>query len=297
MIFEKDVVFLSTDDVEQNCILQLMRDRGTLVLNPLKKINKFQKALRRVSFFSHLFYKRWLVKQDYSFPDYKLVIVMYSIAIPIARIIREKNPDISIVVWNPNSLFSRPVYQGLKKKRILFSSFDPNDCKRLDWFYNPDFLFSDLRVIPAHQGYDFLFLGKPRGRECFLKDLEKQLVSFGYKCKFIMPSVSSEFIPYFDYLSLVSSSKVIVDITREGQSGLTLRPYESLFFGKKLLTNNKTIFDSGFYNANNVLVISSPLVPRTLIDDFFNSPSIVPTSKQLQNNDYLFWLNRFPTGE
>lgn len=48
-------------------------------------------------------------------------------------------------------------------------------------------------------------------------------------------------ISYQENLDNIRKSKCIVDVVQKGQIGLTLRPLESLFFKKKLLTNNKCI--------------------------------------------------------
>ncbi|QIC76833.1 hypothetical protein FSC17_10625 [Acinetobacter indicus] len=42
---------------------------------------------------------------------------------------------------------------------------------------------------------------------------------------------------------------------QDGQSGMTLRPVEALFYNRKLLTNNQSVINEPFYHADNILVV------------------------------------------
>lgn len=57
-----------------------------------------------------------------------------------------------------------------------------------------------------------------------------------------------EHIPYNQVLENILVSSCILDITKEGQSALTIRPYEAVVYNKKLLTNNKNIKHFKYYN-------------------------------------------------
>lgn len=55
-------------------------------------------------------------------------------------------------------------------------------------------------------------------------------------------------IEYPQLLREMQRASCILDITQSGQSGFTLRPYEAVVYNKRLLTNNKRIFDFQFYD-------------------------------------------------
>lgn len=57
-----------------------------------------------------------------------------------------------------------------------------------------------------------------------------------------------DFWPYPQTLEETLKARCILDITQEGQSGLTLRPYEAVCYNRKLLTNNKAILNFKFYD-------------------------------------------------
>jgi hypothetical protein len=50
-------------------------------------------------------------------------------------------------------------------------------------------------------------------------------------------------------------STIILDINHPNQTGLTMRTFEALGSGRKLITTNKNIKNYPFYNSNNILLI------------------------------------------
>lgn len=59
----------------------------------------------------------------------------------------------------------------------------------------------------------------------------------------------NEHLPYADVLKLLPNVQCILDIPQEGQSALTLRPYEAVVYNKKLLTNSKSIKSFKYYDS------------------------------------------------
>lgn len=66
------------------------------------------------------------------------------------------------------------------------------------------------------------------------------------------------------------NSKVILDLMREGQFGLSFRVFEAMALEKKIITNNQTIKDYDFYNPNNILILDNNF--NNLNKDFFEKP-------------------------
>lgn len=76
---------------------------------------------------------------------------------------------------------------------------------------------------------------------------------------------------YSENLENVKKATCLLEIVVEGQTGLTLRTMEALFFNKKLITNNSSIMQYDFYHPNNILIIRD----EADIDlDFFLKPFI-----------------------
>ena len=67
-------------------------------------------------------------------------------------------------------------------------------------------------------------------------------------------------------LGLYKDSDVILDINHPGQKGLTMRTFESVGAGKKIITTNSEVKNYCFYNPKNIFVIDRNSIE---IDKFF----------------------------
>lgn len=77
----------------------------------------------------------------------------------------------------------------------------------------------------------------------------------------------------------------------DGTNGFTLRVLESLFFEKKLITNNINIINCEFYNKNNIFIINKDNLDD--LNDFLKSEYKKIDKKIINYFDYESWLNRF----
>jgi hypothetical protein len=101
----------------------------------------------------------------------------------------------------------------------------------------------------------------------------------------------SDFVEYDDYIALINASKSILDITQEGQNGLTARAMESIFLKKKLITNNITIQNYDFYDKKNIFIIGIDDIDT--IFDFINTPYHDIPKEIVDYYDYKNWCLRF----
>lgn len=62
-------------------------------------------------------------------------------------------------------------------------------------------------------------------------------------------------IPVDQVAEKIKNSKIIIEVQREEQVGLSFRVFEALGHRKKLITTNKDVVNYDFYNPNNILVI------------------------------------------
>ncbi|MEO8517207.1 MAG: hypothetical protein ABI426_10695, partial [Flavobacterium sp.] len=62
-----------------------------------------------------------------------------------------------------------------------------------------------------------------------------------------------------DLKTLYTETKIVLDIVRDHQVGLSFRVFEAMAFEKKLITNNKNIINYNFYNPNNILVLENDM--------------------------------------
>lgn len=97
-----------------------------------------------------------------------------------------------------------------------------------------------------------------------------------------------EGLNYSEYLKIVHSSKVVLDIPRENQNGLTIRTLESLAASKKIITTNLNIKDYEFYNSNNIIALDRDIkyIDKGFFDTEFDHSSDISTNYNIDN-----WVN------
>ncbi|TOM97333.1 hypothetical protein [Vibrio parahaemolyticus] len=172
-------------------------------------------------------------------------------------------------------------------------SFDPSDCESDSRFkfeplfygheyanekanYHEDIEFSFIGSIHSDRvnivfnvlesiGDGFVYLFSPSKLFTLLKcitgkDRLRYLTNVKYQ-KMSIQEVSDIF----------SRSKCVLDINHPNQNGLTMRTFEVLGAGKKLITTNENIKSYDFYNKKQVLIIDRNNVSKSDVNAFINS--------------------------
>ena len=160
----------------------------------------------------------------------------------------------NIVARNENL---RNSIAGLQEKGITIWSFDEADCKSYALKQYSQFVRKfPLPDIP-NPAIDLLFVGRNKGRKAMVDKLSASLSAAGFRVYTrITGSDGIKLISYQEYLSLVANSKCLLDVTQDGQNGLSLRPIEAALYGKKIITTNAAVKKTALYNANNVLLLN-----------------------------------------
>lgn len=132
----------------------------------------------------------------------------------------------------------------------------------------------------------------------FLKSkFDSSFKDFDYK-KLNFKSLSiDEIIKYYE------NSSIILDINHPKQRGLTMRTFEALGAGKKIITTNNEIKKYSFYNSNNIFVIDRENIElekaffesnfNPINEDMLSEMSIIGWLKSVFiQNDSNYWLNK-----
>ena len=153
----------------------------------------------------------------------------------------------------------------LREKGVfdLIYTVDKNDAKKYSMFFTrtPYSKVKKLKRNLVKKDIYFCGVTKDRGNmiieildkaiknhiainmDIYCNDLEKKRFS-DRECV----NVLSDYVNYLDLLEKTIDANCILDLVQTGQTALTLRPYEAVVYNRKLLTNNKAIFDFEFYN-------------------------------------------------
>ena len=174
-------------------------------------------------------------------------------------------------------------------------TFDPHDAQRFSLRFRP--LFYDdsyLKEVDRHKSiqYDFSFIGTVRkDRYDIMQRLKKSAQEIGQRYFVFYYLQSKLMFYYFKYLKkdfvngrvadfsfkplthtqiqdVIEQSKIIVDIQKPHQIGLTIRTIELLAARQKFVTTNTEILKYDFYNKNNIDLLNreEPLIRKEFVD-------------------------------
>lgn len=221
----------------------------------------------------------------------------------ICDYIKRRNSQIRLILWYWNPIDRTVPIEQFEGKDIEIWTFDPEDYETYGLRSNTQFFISenlcDLQEMP---GDDVYYVGVDKNRAVILSELSKVLdaqgISYHFhlvKCKNSTDSYGIEYqepITYKEVLSHIQSSRVVLDLVGETQSGLTLRPLEALFLKKKLITNMSAITNYDIYNSNNVFILGEDNYEG--LKAFIDSP-YDETNYDALINKYAFknWIKRF----
>lgn len=194
-------------------------------------------------------------------------------------------------------------------------SFDQNDCNNYGFKFLPLFYLDSFRTISMIKHpiyYDLCFIGTVHSdRFDFIMKIKKQfdhmnLNSFIYlyspsQLMFIIQrlfyknfkqiprnKVSFFALAHDQIVDMISKSKIILDIERPNQNGLSMRTIEILAAKKKLITTNQNIKNYDFYNEQNILIVNriNPTIPL----DFLSSDYVECSDNIYDKYSLTNWL-------
>lgn len=106
----------------------------------------------------------------------------------------------------------------------------------------------------------------------YKKYFDQSFKMFDFKKLSFKSLKAEEIVQYYD------KCNVVLDISHPGQSGLTMRTFETIGAGKKLITTNINIKDYPFYNTQNIFVFDRSEIK---LDKHFFLNEYEPLSKEL----------------
>ncbi len=210
--------------------------------------------------------------------------------------LRDNNPTIKLIYYTFDSFKNNS--NGLKILRNFDRkfTFDSEDANKHKLEFRPLFYADDYGNLYSSINYfDFAlaFIGTAHSDRYYISEMAKnwcknnglnmftfyyspskvlfkykKLTDKGFK-DFDFNKISFKSLTHSEIVDIYKSSKAILDINHPGQNGLTMRTFETLGAGRKLITTNPNIKKYPFYDAYNICVIDRK---DFKIDyDFFNT--------------------------
>jgi len=216
--------------------------------------------------------------------EYDFFLLIKGEAIPsfFLEKIKERNPEMEMIYYNFDPLKE---YPDLISNLIYFDkkfTFEYNDSVKYNLNFRPLFYLDEyINLNQNHQPslYDVVFIGSAHtdryivgekvravadqlnlkfyfyyyamGRLAFRlkKMIDKNLKQFD------ISKVSFDKLNHQQIIDFYNKTKSVLDINKPFQHGLTIRTFEVLASGRKLITTNSDIKNYPFYNPHNILVI------------------------------------------
>jgi hypothetical protein len=227
---------------------------------------------------------------------YDLIFAVNTVTLTpeIMRILRSSYPTAKAVLYMWDSMENRRHVEDILPYFDQAFSFDPHSTRDYGMTFRPLFFLDDYRQTSMPEvAYDLSFIGTihadryaiinqlkatlPPNINCFwYLYLQAEWVYWAFRV--LKPSMryakKSEFrfrpLEKKAVRKVFSQTLAVVDIEHPNQRGLTMRTFEALGAGKKLITTNRNILEYDFYNENNICVIdrNTPRIP----DEFLASP-------------------------
>jgi len=257
---------------------------------PLKALRKISKLLKLPQTF---WYDNWWKRIGF----FDTVIIFAPMDdLQLIKYIKKSQPNIRIIYWYWNPIFRIEQLNEFYLNDSEVWSFDAHDCYKYKMKFNTTFYFNQITLPTNKIEYDAVFVGRDKGRAEFLNILEiklksKNLSPFFYVISDIVKKNQAQKISYLRYLELVSKSRTIIDIVPDKQAGLTLRPMESIFLKKKLITSDTTIVNQVFYDKRNIFILGED--DEDQLHSFINTPYNDISKDIVDKYDVKNWLKRF----
>lgn len=267
-----------------------------------KQVPKFFRLCRRIWIKSNLpFQHIWYAKQWKKHVKHADIVIVYvnSLVAKLPQYINQLNPNATVIAWYWNCV-EISISPSKIKGNCEKWSFDPNDCEKYGMKFNHQFYFKSLIQKKNVLLYDIYFCGSDVGRGEKLTLLYNDFCKCGLKVLFqivhpeyegIPPEIKSPKISYQTMLDNVAKSRCLLEITRKGQTGPTLRLMEALFNKKKVITTNSNVIYEPFYNPQNIFIIGER--PLDELRDFVKSDYVDFTTTDIEKYDIKNWLNFF----
>jgi hypothetical protein len=213
---------------------------------------------------------------------------------------KKRNPKCEFIFYTWDSFNNNPHGQSILKYFDKKFTFDNFDAITLNMSFRPLFFIDEYDELNGVKSevikQDLLFLGTAHSDRYRISSeavswcTENKLKAYAY---YFMPSrlvftfksmfdnsfksfeykkLSFTSLSILDIIELYKQSSVILDINHPGQKGLTMRTFEALGAGKKLITTNPDIKKYLFYNEKNIFIIDRENV--ALDKSFFETPFV-----------------------
>lgn len=290
---------------EQGLCVDFYIERPNSVLYRfLKNNNQFLKKYLEKKYLNNI------LKEINTNYDYFFLIRGEIVSIDFLEALRVKIPKAKFIMYQWDSSDNNPNYLTIMSKFNKVMTFDMVDAKQFNIQYLPLFYIDSYETLKLNdqREFDMVFFASLHGdRLEVLKNIiqicDENQLKFYFHLYIPMISIvkalvykkikindikylSTHTIKHADILEFYKKTKTVLDLESLSQQGLTMRTFEVLASGVKLITTNKNVLYEDFYNHDNIYYLDKKNI--FLDTDFFNK------SKKLEMQKYSLshWIKK-----
>lgn len=241
-----------------------------------------------------IYYGKWKNEID----TYDIIIVFDSLHTCNLLKYIHRRTDARLIYWHWNPIKTK------KEKKIIYDTemwcehwtFNPADSEKYRMKLNNQFFFfQDTNIIEKENSAFFVGTNKKRYAQLMslASILEKSnitpdfhIIDREHEGRFL----EKKYMDYDEVLKHLASTKVVVEIVQDNQTGLTARALEAMFFNTKLITNNREIKACSFYKKENIYIIGED---KDILETFLSTSFENIEKKELYPYSAEGWIERF----
>lgn len=290
MLQNKSILLISVKFFNYEVLIkkELERMGATVALYDERPSNSFlSKAIIRIkkeAYKSKItsYYRKLIRQLENQRFNYFLLIKGEAVPTFFIEFLRENNPEIKLIYYTYDSFKNNK--NGLDIMNLFDAkfTFDSNDAIAYHMGFRPLFFAQDYGDIYGKNKEfknDLAFIGTAHSDRYSISENAKswceknhlKMFTFYFspsktlfKIKkltdkefknFDEEKISFKSLAHQEIVAIYENTKVILDINHPGQNGLTMRTFETLGAGRKLITTNTKVKMYPFYDPQNIYII------------------------------------------
>ena len=203
-------------------------------------------------------------------PETEYIIIFTNVSVKKFRLgylkKLESRTNVKLVLVAVDSFVDKNLSALRIRSQVKFDlvySFDPKDCKKYNMLFTNSLYSRRENIFPSKTSCDIFFIGRAKDRYNDLLEIAQMAINAGLKINFqilgvekksqiTLPGITylKKVKSYEEVLPMIMSTKCLLDLYQLGQTGLTMRAYEAIFYNKLLLTNNDYTSKLAYFNPN-----------------------------------------------
>lgn len=273
----------------------------------LKKLNSFTKILAKIHFsykinkkinlpLKKLWYNK-IIEYVEAKKDEKVIFIVYdrngfANDLKFIKYLRNNFKNCKLVYMFSNIVEKSGAIENnfvskLNEYYDVVYAFDKEDSKKYNFKYSP--LLYSANKINVNNKNQVFYVGKAKDRYELLIKIYEKLKELNINTKFHIFGVDKEsqvyndnieynkYISYDECLRNIQESNCLVDVIQGNSTGFTIKVCEAICYDKLLITNNKHVKETPFYDSRFILVINSE---SDIKREFFENANNVKYSKE-----------------